>query len=281
MTNLTAQIQTTHPWMRRLLGGAALLVFIAGVQLFVFTEQTERFFAWTIRNPLTAAFLGAAYWSSGVLELLAARETVWARARIAVPAVLLFTGLTLATSLVHIDQFHLGPEQPLEAQGLAWVWLAIYAVVPFVLLILLLVQVRQPAGDPPPQRPLPLWLRGLIAAQSAVLVATGAMLFVAPQVTLDIWPWTLTVLAARAIGAWLLGLGVAAAQVMLENDWSRVRPVAASCIAFGLFQGLALVRYPDPFRWMTGPGWFYLAFLASLLALGVYGLWSARRPDPV
>jgi hypothetical protein len=41
-----------------------LLVLVTGVQLYLLTGQTERFFAWTIASPLTAAFLGAAYWAS-------------------------------------------------------------------------------------------------------------------------------------------------------------------------------------------------------------------------
>jgi hypothetical protein len=35
-------------------------VLLAGLQLFVFATETDRFFAWTIASPLTAAFLGAA-----------------------------------------------------------------------------------------------------------------------------------------------------------------------------------------------------------------------------
>lgn len=54
------------------------------------SDQTEHYFAWTIASPLTAAFLGAAYWASAVLELMAARERAWSHGRVAVPAVLLF-----------------------------------------------------------------------------------------------------------------------------------------------------------------------------------------------
>jgi hypothetical protein len=50
--------------MRWLLLTAAALVLLAGLQLFVFTERTDTYFAWTIINPLAAAFLGAAYWAS-------------------------------------------------------------------------------------------------------------------------------------------------------------------------------------------------------------------------
>jgi hypothetical protein len=258
--------------MRRMLWIASGLVLIVGIQLFVLSEQTDRFFAWTIKNPLTAAFLGAAYWSAAVLEVLAARQSAWARARPAVPAVLLFTGLTLAATLWHLDEFHLGPEQPLETRVLTLIWLGVYVIVPPVLLGLLLLQSRVPGAEPPVERALPVWLRGLVSVQSALLVAVGALLYVAPQAAGQVWPWPLTVLGARAIGAWLLGLGIAAAQVVLEADWCRVRPVAGACLAFALLQGLVLARYPAGVAWAGASAWVCLAFLVSLLALGVYGL---------
>jgi hypothetical protein len=57
-------VRRITPTMRRMLYIAATLVFIAGIQLFVLTEHTDRFFAWTIGVPLTAAFLGAGYWAN-------------------------------------------------------------------------------------------------------------------------------------------------------------------------------------------------------------------------
>src|SRR5215472_15294794 len=102
--------------MRWLLFTAAGLVLLAGIQLFVFTGRTDHFFAWTIANPLAATFLGAAYWASVAIEALAARERLWANARIAVPAVLVFTILTLAATLTHLGQLHLGGRFPIGTQ---------------------------------------------------------------------------------------------------------------------------------------------------------------------
>jgi hypothetical protein len=79
--------------MRGLLLAAGALVFLAGFQLFILTGQTDLYFAWTIQPPLTAAFLGAGYFPSFLLEVLAAREREWARTRIAVPAIFTFTTL--------------------------------------------------------------------------------------------------------------------------------------------------------------------------------------------
>jgi hypothetical protein len=56
------------------------LTFFAGTQLFVLSDHTDRFFSWTIEPPLTAAFLGAAYWAACVLLAPAARAHCAARA---------------------------------------------------------------------------------------------------------------------------------------------------------------------------------------------------------
>lgn len=73
--------------MQIMLLAASVLIFLIGIPLVLLATQTESYFAWTIGSALTAAFLGGAYWSSGVLELVASRENVWAHARVAVPAV--------------------------------------------------------------------------------------------------------------------------------------------------------------------------------------------------
>jgi len=123
---------------------ASVLVFLVGVQLFVLTEMTDRFFAWTILSPLTAAFLGGAYWASFTMEYFASRHRTWAHARIAVPAVLVFTTVTLVVTLVHLEQFHLGDDS-LMTRFLTWAWLFVYAVVPPVMIFLLFRQVA-PVG---------------------------------------------------------------------------------------------------------------------------------------
>lgn len=69
----------TIPGMRRLLYVNSTLVLIIGIPLYLLSERTDTYFAWTIDPPLTAAALGAGYWASFVLELLSAREGRWAR----------------------------------------------------------------------------------------------------------------------------------------------------------------------------------------------------------
>jgi hypothetical protein len=266
----------THA-MRWMLLTASILVFLAGTQLFILTEKTERYFAWTVDSPLTAATLGGAYWASSILELRTSRQPTWARARIAVPAVLAFTTLTFVATLLHIDRFHLGNAFPTTTQLLTWAWIAVYAVVPVVMSIVLVLQLRVAGADEPRRNPLPPWLRTLLGLHAVVLLAFGFSLFVAPSTALSLWPWTLTPLTARILGAWLLGLGLAAAQVNAENDWGRVAVATNMYIFLGMLEFVALMRYPKSIDWAQPAALMYILFLASVLLVGIYGLVITRR----
>jgi hypothetical protein len=260
------------PGMRRLLFVASALVLLAGTQLFVFTGRTDEFFAWTIASPLAAAFLGAAYWASVAIEALAARQRLWANARIAVPAVLVFTVLTLVATLTHLGQLHLGARFATGTQIVTVAWIAIYLLVPALLLILLARQARIPGAEPPRRVGLPVWLYILLAVQAIVLLGLGTALFAAPTQVAPLWPWQLTPMMAQATGAWLISLGVAAGHALLERDARRLRPAAAGYILLAVLLCIALGRYPHQFEWQSAAGICYLAFLASMLLTGALGL---------
>jgi thioredoxin reductase len=265
------------PGMRMLLLIASALVLLAGIQLFVFTERTGSFFAWTIINPLAAAFLGAAYWASVSIEALAGRQAAWANARVAVPAVLVFTVLTLVATLLHLDKFHLGGQFAAGTRIVTWAWIAIYALVPVLMLIVLAVQARTPGVDPPRRAALPRWIYALVAVQAVVLLSVGVVLFIAPAVAAPVWPWALTPLLARATGAWLISLGVAAVHALVERDARRLRPAAVGYVALVVFQAIALARYPDQFEWGSSCGTGYLIVLATMLLTGAVALARGRR----
>ena len=258
--------------MRVILLVAAVLVFLAGLQLTVFPERTADWFSWTIDVPMTAVFLGAAYWSSAVLEVAGARSSGWGQTRLTVWPVLVFTALTLVVTLVHLDKFHLGAGQPTSARLVAWAWIAIYAVVPVAMAAALAVQARSgiPAAGAHDVRRLPTGLRALLLTLAGVLVVAGLALLVAPERTAAVWSWPLTPLTARAVGAWLVGLGWAAAHARLVDDAEQVRPLGLTAVAFVVLEGIALARFGDAVDWS---GWQAVAYVAGLVSIGAVGVW--------
>ncbi len=277
----------TMPAMGTFLVVASLLVLGIGTPLFLAPTETDTLFSWTVNPPLTAAFLGAAYWSAFLLEILAARQRTWARSRIAVPSVLLFTAMTLVATLMHLDKFHFGSESSGLTRGITWIWLIVYAMVPPILAVLFWLQLRRPGPDPTRSAPLSAGLRGLLAVQAVVMLPLGVALFVSPTaVGTAVWPWSLSALTGRAIGAWLIGVGVAAAHSVWENDLVRLSGAFGSYIAMGVLELVALLRFAgadhpvtgDPvLDWAAARTWIYLVFVVGV---GVAGLWGrlAGRP---
>jgi hypothetical protein len=261
----------TSPAMRRMLYVAGCFVLIAGFQLFVLTDRTEDFFAWTIDPPLTAAFLGAGYWSSAILELGSARRPEWSGARLAMPTVLFFTTITLVLSLVHIDKFHTD-----SVFGIAW--LVVYAAFPIAMATILILQARASGGDVPRRSSLPTWMRLVLVVQAVILFALGAYFYAAPVDAASLWPWPLTPLTGRAVGAWLLGTGFIAAHVAIENARERVDIAQLSYAAFGVLQLVAVARYWDTPEWSALGAVAYLSFLATITGVGLYG-WLTRTGD--
>jgi hypothetical protein len=260
-------VRVVTPATRRLLVGATVLVVLAGTSLYLAPEQTADWFAWTVTPPVTATVLGAAYWASAVVEWTSARATAWADARIAVPSVFTFTVLTLVVTLVHLDRFHVGAENALRPQVIAWAWLAIYAVVPVLLGFAWWGQ-RRVAGVDPARHPLPPVARATCVAMAVVLGTQGLLMLLAPAAVVTWWPWDLTDLTARAIGAWLVGLAVSAAGVARENDACRSRPVAWGALVLPALAGIGLARYSDDVDWASAGSWAVLAVLVAWAVLG-------------
>lgn len=261
--------------MRWLFVIAGILAGIAGIQLFVLSEQTDRYFAWTIVPPLMAAFLGAAFWTGALGVFLAARERTWAGARSIFLGAGVFTLLILITTLLHLDRFHLkaadGP-----AIGFALVWLAVYIGLPPVMVVLLLRQMRAPGTAPARGAPLAPWQRAALALVTLGIVAVSAGLFLAPQGVLSLWPWNLTPLTARVVASVLMTMATLIGVLAWENDRSRLKISLIGLVVGALLESIALARYLGEAHWERPAAWLYVLSLLALFVVGFAGLLGRR-----
>jgi hypothetical protein len=108
------------------------------------------------------------------------------------------------------------------------------------------------------------------------MLGMGAALFLVPGSVSSLWPWKLTALTSRAIGAWLLGIGVYAIHSTVENDFDRIKPGMISYLALGLLQLIALARYPSDIDWTNAVTWIYVVFVVSIILVGCYGTLRSR-----
>ena len=266
-------LKQTTAGIRIILYVASFLVLSVGLSLYFLSAKTDIYFSWTIDPPMTAAFLGAGYLASFLIEFLAAREKIWARARIAVPGVLAFTILTSIVTLIHLDKFHFDSPVFITLAG-TWVWLFIYISVPIALSILWALQARQPGADPDRKVLLPVWLRSTLILQGLVMFIFGSAMLLIPEVTIPLWPWKLSVLTSRAIGAWGVGIGVIALHAAWENAWARLSPMFISYFTYGALQVINLLRYPDVIDWASPSAMLYTLFVISIFLAGAYGTWK-------
>ncbi len=263
--------------MRRLFVAYCFTVFIAGIQLFIFSDRTADYFSWTIAPPVTAAFLGASYWGSLPMLILASRARSWQTSRISFFGVFVFSCLTLWATFHHRERFHFGDDE-LSAFLSAWVWLTVYLIVPVFSLFALMVQWRtRGSSEYSEVGRMPVWLVALLMLQGVVLVGYGSALFWKPIDYREHWPWLLSPLTARAVAAWLIGMGIHALQAAYERQHVRVRPLMAAYIGFTVTQAVLLARFGGDFDWDGTQARVYVVFLASVLVAGVAGLMSGRR----
>lgn len=274
-----------RPGTRYLLSAFAGLTALATHQLVVLGDRTERYWPWTIHSRSTVGFLAAAYAAGFVLSVLALRERSWRHVRVAVATVTAFTLLTLVPTVLHAHRLHLADPDPV-ARAAAWFWVVIYVVVPLAGLSVLGRQQDGGRGPHAVRRPLPHWLRRILAVEGGVLLLAGLALFVggcARHHGMDIgknfWPWTLAPLGAQAIGAWLIALGIGTALVLREADLERLRVPAVAYTAFGVFQVIALALTRPHLDGPAVAAWFYGALLAVVVLTGGYGWWAIRRPS--
>jgi hypothetical protein len=180
--------------------GVVLVLAIAnGAFLYLVPSRAEPDYAWPIAPPVSAAFMGAGYLAGFVAAALTLRAGRWrAMHSLVWPLAILSLGLLLAT-LIHGDRFR-WEEPP------AWIWTAVYAVIPAGAAYLWRRQTLV-APAAPPADPRLRWIRGASWPLGALFALLGAVLLVAPDALVDDWPWQLTPLLGRAFGSWYLLMG--------------------------------------------------------------------------
>jgi hypothetical protein len=111
---------------------------------------------------------------------------------------------------------------------------------------------------------MPARLRILMGAIGGGVLLAGILVFAAPQVTMELWPWTLTPLTARIVAAVVALFGSLWVSVALRGGRTAARiPLEAHGVGLA-FLLLAGARAHGDIDW-TNP-------LAAILVAGVAGM---------
>jgi hypothetical protein len=266
---MTTRISTPAPLLTISRVGAVILLVLAianGAFLYLVPSRAATDYAWSINPPTTAAFMGAGYIAGAVATALVAfRVTVWRSLRVMPWPLGVLSVAMIAATLIHEDRFRWGYVP-------TWMWVVVYVLAPLGIAYVWREQERL-SPVPPVAHPALRRIRDVTWVTGVIVLGTGVVLFVAPTVGVDHWPWTLTELTARVLGGWygLIGASQLLSAATVRRPHEVLVPYAALLVWTSLLLLLPLLYWDD----MTRTGiefalWFGLH--AVLLVLAVWAL---------
>lgn len=256
---------------RAAVGVLLALAILNAAFLYFMPARAATGYAWAVRPPISAAFLGGGY----LAGVLATALTVFAARRwrsiqpLAVALVTLSVGL-LAATLLHTAKFRWGYPP-------TWVWTGVYALAPVGVAVLArrqrAITIRPTIAD----RRL-LSLRLLSLACGGAMLAWAIALFAFPADLGRDWPWPLTPLLAQAVASWIAMIG--AALLWCAYDLRRTHEALIPYATLGAWC-LGLLALPalhaGELTRTGAPLLTYLAGLITLFAVALLGVARAGR----
>jgi hypothetical protein len=249
---------------------------VAFVVLYGFPRRTDELFAWKITPPMTPMTLGAVYLGGAYFFARAFRAKAWHTIKAGFVAVGTFASLMGVATIIHWDRFN-------HTHVAFWLWAGLYFTTPFLVWGVWAANRQRDSRAAPDELLLPPVARLLMGATGAVAVVAGAFLFLLPQRAIDVWPWHLTPLTARVLGA-IFMLGLAALGVITDARWSAARLMLQVQIFMLTLILIAAARAHADFDTSNAMTWLllggFLAAIASAAAMSVMMDARAGRQRP-
>jgi hypothetical protein len=188
---------------------------LAFVVLWGWPGDTGRLFAWPIKPPLTAMLLGSVYLGGAYFFARAVRATRWHTIKGGFPPVATFATLMGIATILHWAKFT-------HSHVAFWLWAGLYFTTPFLIAGVWIVNRRFEDRATGYEVLVPEAMARAVGAIGVLASVMSAFLFLFPRAAIDLWPWTLTPLTARVMGA-IFALGLAAVGAFTERRWSAYR----------------------------------------------------------
>ncbi|HET8754884.1 MAG TPA: hypothetical protein VFM58_02685 [Solirubrobacteraceae bacterium] len=232
-----APSQPATDTLTRVIAGLIFVILLDATQLlFFYPDRTDTLWAWKLQPEVTAMLLGSVYAGGGYFFARILFGAPWQRVAAGFPAVIVFVWIAAIATLLHLDRF-IKDGAPFVA------WAVLYAVTPFLVPWLVVRNHRRYGAPSGP--PLPPLLTAVLGAVGGGLLVIGVLFLIAPDVAIDGWPWPLTPLTARIVGAVLAMYGTLWLAVAVHRTWAGARiPLEAHAIGLA-FLLLGIVRGED------------------------------------
>lgn len=236
--------------------------------LYLHPAETDERFAWPLQPEMTAMLMGAGYGSAILFFVAVLVGKHWHRVTLGFLPTTAFIFLLVIATALHWDRFNHG-HPPF------FLWVSVYAITPVAVPALWWINRRRDPGTLESRDViLPTPLRTALIVFGGVLAAIALLMFVLPELVIDVWPWSLTPLSARTVAAFVALPAVAWLVMAVDRRWSAARVMVAT-VALGLAMLLIAVwrAWPDfdQGNWLT---YTYIAGLVgTLLGLIAMSVW--------
>ena len=203
-------------------------LLMAFLILYIFPDLSGERFAWEIKPHMTALFIGSGYLGGAYMFVYAIFGKKWHHVKAAFPPVTTFTIAMLIATFLHWNRFdiHHFPFQ---------VWLFLYIITPFIVPYLWIKNRATDPGTPDPDDlTIPALANWGFMASGIIGIGMALFMFISPQTTISIWPWTLSPLTARILGGWFGLLGVGGLYASQDSRWSAWRMPMQSITFWGI-----------------------------------------------
>jgi hypothetical protein len=228
-------------------------------------SDTGRLFAWEIKPTLTSMVLGSVYLGGAYFFLRVFRAREWHTVKGGFVPVGTFATLMGVATIAHWDKF-------LHTHLAFWLWAGLYFTTPFLVFWVFFANRGHDAPAADTDLLLSVGVSRIIAVAGGLSLLTGAFLFLLPRQAVTIWPWTLTQLTSRVLGA-IFCLGMAGLGTLFDRRWSSARvllQVAALMLALIVAAGARATGEFDAanaMTWLISAG--FVAVLAAVIVLSL------------
>ena len=235
-----------------------LITILAGFSLFLFPKNIGPLWPWAL-PPLAARFMGSLLIGGGVCTALVALAP---EPLPLTGAALLGLGDLLIASVGLLDIGEIG------FTGRMIIWLVLFIGTTLLLWALFFLYNGQ-ASHANDQRPLTRGLRIYFKIHMAVVIPVGLTMYLAPTLAQQLWPWALSPVNVRLLGAFFVGASILSAWSLRQKDWRAVQPLVALYAVFTTLTTLASILHFNLFNPARIITWAFFA-LYIFVALGAW-----------
>lgn len=242
---------------------AAIVPFLvlAFMVLVPWPTDTKRLFAWEIKSTMSAMVLGSVYLGGAYFFLRVVRASRWHTVAGGFVPVGTFATLMGVTTILQWNRF-------LHDNAAFWLWVGLYFTTPLLVFAVFFRNQREYDSAPDCSGRIGSVAAGAVALTGAASAAMCLFLYVFPARGVAVWPWHLTTLTARMLGA-IFALGVAGVGAWWERRWSAVRILLQVAGFMLLLILIAAARAHSEFDPSNALTWLFLVgFALTTASLG-------------